>query len=222
MKKIITGGLVFAAVLAVIAALMLAVNAYVVFSTKKQIISEEDFDKIGGADCILVLGAGVRNGEPSPMLKDRLESAISLYNLGLSSKIIMSGDHGRKDYDEVNVMKTFATSKDVFSQDVFMDHAGFSSYDSIYRAKEVFGAKKIIIVTQKYHLYRALYIANSLDLEAYGVNSDARIYAGQKQRNVREILARNKDFFKCIFKPKPKYLGEPIDISGSGDVTNDK
>jgi vancomycin permeability regulator SanA len=222
MKKIITGGLVFAAVLAVIAALMLAVNAYVVFSTKKQIISEEDFDKIGGADCILVLGAGVRNGEPSPMLKDRLESAISLYNLGLSSKIIMSGDHGRKDYDEVNVMKTFATSKDVFSQDVFMDHAGFSSYDSIYRAKEVFGAKKIIIVTQKYHLYRALYIANSLDLEAYGVSSDARIYAGQKQRNVREILARNKDFFKCIFKPKPKYLGEPIDITGSGDVTNDK
>ncbi len=222
MKKIITGGLVFAAVLAVIAALMLAVNAYVVFSTKKQIISEEDFDKIGGADCILVLGAGVRNGEPSPMLKDRLESAISLYNLGLSSKIIMSGDHGRKDYDEVNVMKTFATSKDVFSQDLFMDNAGFSSYDSIYRAKEVFGAKKIIIVTQKYHLYRALYIANSLDLEAYGVSSDARIYAGQKQRNVREILARNKDFFKCIFKPKPKYLGEPIDITGSGDVTNDK
>ena len=119
-------------------------------------------------------------------------------------------------------MKNFAIDKGVPSEDIFMDHAGFSTYESIYRAKEVFEAKKVVIVTQEYHLYRALYISNQLGVEAYGVNSDPRRYVGEAYREVREILARNKDFFSCIFKPKPKYLGEAIPVSGSGDLTNDK
>ena len=102
-----------------------------------------------------------------------------------------------------------------------MDHAGFSTYESIYRAKEIFNVKKIIIVTQKYHLYRALYIANQLGIEAYGVGSDPRQYVGATYREAREILARDKDFVKCIFKPKPTYLGETIPVSGNGDITND-
>ena len=134
----------------------------------------------------------------------------------------MSGDHGRKEYDEVNVMKEYAIKNGVPSEDIFMDHAGFSSYESIYRAKEIFEANKIIIVTQKYHLYRALYIANQLGLDAYGVNSDPRQYVGTTYRECREILARNKDFIKCIFKPKSTYLGDSIPVSGNGDVTNDK
>ena len=119
-------------------------------------------------------------------------------------------------------MKQFAIEKGIPSEDIFMDHAGFSTYDSIYRAKEIFGAKKIIIVTQEYHLYRALHIANRLGIEAYGVGADPRQYVGAFNREVREILARNKDFVKCIIKPNPKYLGDKIPISGNGDNTNDK
>ena len=172
-------------------------------------------------DCILILGAGVRNNAPSPMLEDRLQKGIELYNKNISNKIIMSGDHGREEYDEVNIMKDFAIDKGVKSEDIFMDHAGFSTYESIYRAKEIFEAKKIIIVTQSYHLYRALYIANSLGIEAYGVSADLRTYTNQLSREIREIVARDKDFIKCIYKPKPTYLGDTIPVSGNGDITND-
>ena len=119
-------------------------------------------------------------------------------------------------------MKQFAIDKGVPSEDVFMDHAGFSTYETMYRAKEVFAAKRVIIVTQKYHLYRAVYIAEQLGLEAYGVDSNLQSYIKQPYYNAREILARDKDFVKVIFKPKPTYLGEVIPISGSGDLTNDK
>ena len=118
-------------------------------------------------------------------------------------------------------MKDFAIDKGIKSEDIFMDHAGFSTYESIYRAKEIFEAKKIIIVTQSYHLYRALYIANSLGIEAYGVSADLRTYTNQLSREIREIVARDKDFIKCIYKPKPTYLGDTIPVSGNGDITND-
>jgi len=198
------------------------INFYVKASTKKQILTESQATQLQDIDCILVLGAGIWGDRPSPMLEDRLLQAISLYENNVSAKIIMSGDHGQVDYDEVNIMKEFAIEKGVPSEDIFMDHAGFSSYESVYRAKEIFQAKKIVIVTQEYHLYRSLYIANQLDIEAYGVGSDPRKYVGAAYREAREILARNKDFVKCIFKAEPTYLGETIPVSGSGDVTNDK
>ena len=203
-------------------AIVFIINHFVKSSTKKQILSENEANKLEDIDCILVLGAGIWGDRPSPMLEDRLLQAISLYKNNVSAKIIMSGDHGRKEYDEVNIMKDFAIENGVPSENIFMDHAGFSSYESVYRAKEIFKAKKIVIVTQQYHLYRSLYIANQLDIEAYGVNSDPRKYAGQAYRELREILARNKDFVKCIFKPEPTYLGETSTVSGSGDVTNDR
>ena len=168
------------------------------------------------------MGAGIWGDDPSPMLQDRLDEAIALYKENISSKIIMSGDHGRESYDEVNIMKNYAIEKGVPSENIFMDHAGFSSYESMYRAKEIFEAKKVIIVTQKYHLFRTLYIGEKLGLEAYGVNSDPRSYVGAIYRECREVLARNKDFFQCVFKPKPTYLGETIPVSGNGDITNDK
>lgn len=196
------------------------INFYVIYSTKKQI--KTDYSELKNIDCVLVLGAGVWGDNPSPMLEDRLLKGIELYNKGIAPKIIMSGDHGQDDYDEVNIMKEYAIKKGVPSEDIFMDHAGFSTYESIYRAKEIFGVKNLIIVTQEYHLYRALYIANRLGLNAYGVNSDPREYGGQLYREVREILARNKDFVKCIFKPEPTYLGDFIPINGNGNLTNDK
>ena len=156
------------------------------------------------------------------MLSDRLTRGVELYDMNAAPKLLMSGDHGRVSYDEVNAMKQFAIDKGVPSEDVFMDHAGFSTYETMYRAKEVFAAKRVIIVTQKYHLYRAVYIAEQLGLEAYGVDSDLQSYIKQPYYNAREILARDKDFVKVIFKPKPTYLGEVIPISGSGDLTNDK
>lgn len=218
MKKIIK----YTALLVIIViATTLIINIYIKTTTKKQIVTETEAKK-GDIDCIIVLGAGIWGDKPSPMLEDRLLQAISLYNNGVSDKIIMSGDHGKQDYDEVNIMKQYAIDKGIPSEKIFMDHAGFSSYESIYRAKEIFKAKKIIIVTQKYHLYRSLYIANQLGIEAYGVGSDPRQYVGATYREIREILARNKDFVKCIFKPKPTYLGETIPVSGNGDITNDK
>lgn len=218
MKKIIK----YTSLLVIIViATTLIINIYVKTTTKKQIVTETEAKK-GDIDCIIVLGAGIWGDKPSPMLEDRLLQAISLYNNGVSDKIIMSGDHGKQDYDEVNIMKQYAIDKGIPSEKIFMDHAGFSSYESIYRAKEIFKAKKIIIVTQKYHLYRSLYIANQLGIEAYGVGSDPRQYVGATYREIREILARDKDFVKCIFKPKPTYLGETIPVSGNGDITNDK
>ena len=222
MKKLIKLGICLIVCIILFIIIALLINRYVKTSTQAQILTENDYTKLENIDCIVVLGAGIWGDKPSPMLEDRLLEAIKLYNNKLSHKIIMSGDHGRKEYDEVNIMKKFAIEKGIPSEDIFMDHAGFSTYESLYRAKEVFEAKKVVIVTQKYHLYRALYIANQLGIEAYGVNSDPRRYVGETYRELREILARNKDFFSCIFKLKPKYLGEAIPVSGSGDLTNDK
>ena len=205
-------------VLGIVACIIVfGINLFVKLSTKKFI--RTDFNE--KYDCILVLGAGVRNGSPRPMLQDRLDYAIKLYKDGIAPKLLMSGDHGQKDYDEVNVMKNYAIEKGVPSEDIFMDHAGFSTYESIYRTRDIFKAKKIVIVTQEYHLYRALYISKSLGISAVGYASDPRQYTGQLYRNLREVLARDKDFLYCIFKPKPTYLGDAIPVSGNGDFTND-
>ena len=198
------------------------INTVVKWSAGDQIICPEEAAKLNGVDCILVLGCFVKeNGQPSDMLLDRLTRGVELYNLGSAPKLLMSGDHGRKGYDEVAAMKQFALNKGIASEDIFMDHAGFSTYESIYRAKEVFQADKILIVTQEYHLYRALYIANQFGLEAYGVSSDYHTYYGQFMRDLREVLARIKDCATCVFKLEPTFLGEAIPISGNGNLTND-
>lgn len=199
---------------------VLGIDFYVKKSTEKYVLDPENAGT--GYDCILVLGCGVHGDTPSHMLEDRLLQGIELYENGASEKMIMSGDHGREVYDEVNVMKNFATERGVPSENIFMDHAGFSTYESMYRARDIFKAKKILIVTQDYHLYRAIYDARALGLEAYGVASNPRTYAGQLYRDIREILARNKDFVYGIFKPEPTYLGEAIPVWGNGNATNDK
>lgn len=205
-----------------IISMLLIINFTVILTTKNQMITAEQAENIKNVDCILILGAGIKDHYPSPMLEDRLLQGISLYEQEVSPKILVSGDHISENYDEVNVMKDYLVGNKVSSQDVFMDHAGISTYDSIYRASYIFGAKKIIIVTQKYHLYRALYIAKQLNIESYGVSSNPRTYKNQEIREIREILARIKDFFKCLLKPTSTYLGDSIPLSGNGDTTNDK
>jgi len=219
MKKRIKILIVF--VLVIIVAL-LSINFYVLGVSKNQIIEKNNYSKLENIDCIIVLGAGVSDNKPSKMLEDRLLTAINLYENNVSTKIIMSGDHGTDEYDEVNIMKNYAIDAGIPSENIFMDHAGFSTYESIYRAKEIFGVKRVVIVTQKYHLYRALYIAEKFGIEAFGVTTKPKEYSRQLYRELRELLARNKDFLSCIFKPKPTYLGEIIPVSGNGDITNDK
>ncbi|HWT26869.1 MAG TPA: ElyC/SanA/YdcF family protein [Mobilitalea sp.] len=199
-----------------------SINFYVRASVKNRILTENDAGKLEKVDCILILGAGLKNKKPSNMLEDRLKLGIELYKAGVSNRILMSGDHGRTGYDEVNTMKQYAIDAGVPSESIFMDHAGFSTYESLYRARDIFQADKMVVVTQRYHLYRALYDGRGLDLDVYGVASNQRKYAGQTKRDLREVLARIKDFFYIMIKPKPTYLGDAIPVSGNGDVTNDE
>ena len=204
------------------AGVVFGINGYVVQSTSGQILSPADAALLEDVDCILVLGCKVgSDGVPSAMLEDRLRRSVELFHAGAAPKLLMSGDHGTIPYNEVQSMKQYAMDNGIPSADIFMDHAGFSTYESVYRARDIFQAKKIIIVTQGYHLYRALYIANALGVEAYGVDADYRDYAGQLGYDLREILARNKDFLTSIFKPEPTYGGNAIPIWGNGDLTND-
>lgn len=196
------------------------INFYMISYADRYTITEEEASDIADIDCIMVLGCGVYQNNPTPLLEDRLKRGVAVFQTGVSPKILMSGDHGQENYDEVNVMKQYALDQGIPEKDIFMDHAGFSTYESMYRAREIFGIDKMIIVTQKYHLPRAVYLARKLGIEAYGVASDYRSFGGQFYRDCREVLARVKDFFVAIIQPDPTYLGEAIPISGNGTVTN--
>jgi len=222
LKKVITVIIVLGVITGV---LIMGINTYVVQKTKKDIYTYEEFaasDQGVIADAVIVLGAYVNEeGQLSAILRERLDNGIALYHAGYTNRILMSGDHGRVDYDEVQAMKDYAISQGVPSEHIFMDHAGFSTYETMYRARDIFEAKSVIVSTQKYHLSRAVYIAEQLGLEAQGVICDKKVYGGAAYRWAREVLARNKDFFYTVFKPEPTYLGETIPVSGNGDMTND-
>jgi len=196
---------------------LLSLNAAIKSVTKNKILEPHTAAQLGDIDCILVLGCHIR----SQYLADRLTTAFGLYDMGASSKLLMTGDHGREVYDEVNYMLDKAEEHGIERKDVFTDHAGFSTYESIYRAKEIFGAKRIIIVTQEYHLYRALYLAEKLGIEAYGVSASLHGYGSQDYQDMRESLARMKDFFYALIKPEPTFLGESIPISGDAYPSHD-
>ena len=194
------------------------VNSY-----KKYIYNIEDIPNEN--DAIIVLGAGVRDdGKPSDILADRLETSLKAYNANLGNTFILSGDHGRIEYNEVRAMKDYIMKDNIDEKIIFMDHAGFSTYDTIYRAKEIFKVNKAVIVTNEYHLPRALYIARKLGIEAYGVKSDLREYQLMSTYKKRETLAKLKDFiYVNILKPEPKFLGGDIPVNSSdGRVTEDE
>ncbi len=195
----------------------------VVFEDNRSGISAEAAEELNAADaqCVLVLGCAVwENNQPSPMLRDRLDTAIELYESGAAPKLLFSGDNSRKEYSEPDCMLAYALSRGVPEDDIFLDFAGFSTYDSVYRAKAVFGADSVIVVTQKYHMYRALYTCEALGLRAVGAASDRWRYRGALFREAREVLARDEYLLKCLLRPDPKFLGEAIDLSGDGTVTH--
>lgn len=202
------------------AAAIWGIDCYVEQTGKQMLATLETAPE---SDAILVLGAYVQpDGQVSEMLRDRLEMGYALYAAGKAPKIIVSGDHGTVEYDEVNAMRAYLQEKGVPREDIFMDHAGFDTYDSLYRAKEVFLADKVIVVSQEYHVLRALYIAKNIGLEAAGVGADTYVYGGMEYYRMREYPARVKAFLQAqVFRPEPKYLGEPIPVWGDGIVTSD-
>ena len=183
-------------------------------------MEESRYTKAKPADCALVLGASVYvDRKPSPMLKDRLDRGIELYKAGIVKKLLFSGDNGQVEYNEVEAMKEYALKAGVKKKDIFLDHAGFSTYESLYRAKSVFAVKSMIVVTQQYHEYRALYTGAKLGLEVEGIPAEDVTYRGQTMRDLREVLARAKDMGKCMYEPEPTFLGDVIPISGDGRKT---
>lgn len=212
-KKVLV---ILSIIILIVSLLTLFINLRMINTTKDQIVSIDSLSN--DYDAIIVLGCKVNDNGPSLMLARRLDRGIDVYNK-INTKVILTGDHGKNEYDEVNVMRDYVLDS-IPSKDIFLDHAGFNTYDSIYRAKYVFEAKKVVIVTQKYHMYRALFLANSLDLEAVGVVADDIPQKGIMIKNeIREILSRDKNYFKGLIKPKSKYLGEIIPLDQDGIVT---
>lgn len=182
----------------------------------------KDTSAIKEAQAALVLGASVKpNKEMSDVFRDRVDTAIKLYNEKKVSKIIISGDHGKKYYDEVSAAKKYILEKNIPPEDVFLDHAGFDTYDSVYRAKYIFKAQSIVIVTQDFHLPRAIFIARRLGHNVQGLSADLHSYSGINFMRNREIFANVKAYFDILLNEKSEFLGPQIDLNGSGVVTWD-
>lgn len=181
-----------------------------------------DIDNLPNTEAIIVLGAKVfPDGRMSDMFEDRIITAVELYESGKSKKILVSGDHSNKDYDEVNTAKDYLLKHGVKKEDIFLDHAGLDTYDSLYRAKEIFKINSAVIVTQNFHLPRAVYIGKNLGIEVYGLSADKHYYSNIEYSKVREIFADVKAFFDIAIKNKPKFLGEPIPITGDNSKSWD-
>jgi len=192
---------------------ILAINFYIGQNSDSYIF--QNINDLPETEVVLVLGAKVYDrGVMSDMFQDRVETAFDLYQNGKAKKILISGDHGEKDYDEVNTAKDYLLKKGVESENIFLDHAGFDTYDSLYRAKEIFEISSVTISTQNFHLPRAVYIGKSLGIETYGFSADRNLYAKISYNKVREIFSKVKAFLNVNFHSKPKFLGEKIPISG--------
>jgi len=200
-------------------------NVYIIAYASPYIYDIGDVPN-GEYQASIALGAKVHpSGQLSYTLRDRVEYAVNLYQDGITDKVLLSGDHGAKMYDEVNAMMNKAQSMGVPDEDIFLDHAGFDTYDSMVRAKKVFDCEHVIVVTQPFHLYRAIYIARKNGLDAIGVKADQTNFVRRLviKNRVREFLARVKAFVEVeVLKPDPKYLGDVIPITGDGTMTHDE
>ena len=200
-----------------------SISGFIKKGTGERIISDSEAAQLDEIDCILVFGSTVfPDGSASHVLEDRMRRGISLCDQGVASVILVSGDHGQQEYDETSVMKQYAVDHGVPSSAVFMDHAGFTLYDSLYRAKEVFQAKRIVIATNSSQMATALYIAQQIGLDAWGVPSDYRTYVNAPGTGISGFLERISSFFKCATNAKPTFIGEPIPLTLDGDVTNEE
>ena len=202
-------------------ALGLTANLAIKWSSEESICRSAD--DVPARPVAIVFGAKVGSLGPSSILRDRLDAGIRLYKLGKVGKLLLSGDHGRHEYDEVNAMRKYALERGVKPEDLFLDHAGFRTYATLYRARDVFGVTSAVLVTNEFHLPRAIYTGKRFGLDVVGLTSDARSYRSWLFNDCREFLARTLAWLQVnIIRPKPKYLGPRIDITGDGRVTHDK
>lgn len=212
---IFTAGVAVAFALTVYVAAQSAVGAM-----RSRIVATADAP---AADVVIVPGASVLpSGKPSDVLADRLLTAVDVYHAQKAPKILVSGDHGTDGYDEVNAMRIYLLDAGIPADDIFLDHAGFDTYDTMYRAHAVFGVDRAIIATQTFHLPRALYIANRLGIDAYGVAAERQEYVKDDMFAMRERFANVKAYMDIFRNAAPTYTGEAIDISGDGRVTWDE
>lgn len=208
--------------LTIIVLATIIINIHIVRSTEKFIY--DNIDSIPECYTVIVLGAGVRNGHPSPIFQERLQTGEALISNGKSHKMLITGDHGHKKYDEVNTALQFLKKEHSDTDFIFLDHAGFSTYESMYRARDVFQVKDAIVVTQPFHIHRSVYIARQLGLDAVGcqtISSYKFSKASLIKWHLREMLARVKTFILIKTNASPTYLGEPIPITRSGKETQE-
>jgi vancomycin permeability regulator SanA len=199
----------------VLALAMTSINLYMLNYASKYIISAEKASRLSEIDCIVVLGAGISNGRPSPILAERLDTGEDLFNKGVSKLLLLTGDNGSEHYNEVAAMRRYFLENEnskIKEENIYLDYAGFSTYDSMYRLREVFDAKNPVVVTQKYHLSRAIYIARNRGLNAVGVAPEDENYTGTKDQ-IREFIARFLIFFVVLSNKEPKYLGEKVPLT---------
>ena len=193
-------------------AVIKAAEPFIISSDKAYELSARD----GEFDCILVLGASVSQYGPSPILANRLDKGLELFSLGVSNIMLLSGDNGTIEYNEVQAMKEYVLGRGsaagLTANNVYLDYAGFSTYYSAVRGKEIFGAERLVIVTQRYHLYRAVFNARMIGLDAYGVAAEDVIRSQVVQGTIREIPARVKDFFLTLISYTPRIMGDPVPL----------
>jgi SanA protein len=192
---------VVAGTVAVALALVLAMNLTVIEGGSGGRVA-------GEVDCALVLGAGVRDdGTPSDVLRDRLDESLALYRAGRVRRIIVSGDHHTVTYDEPNAMRAYLEANGIPAEAIVMDHAGFDTYSSMWRAKNVFGVSRVVVVTQQFHLARAVWLARSLGMEAEGSAADRHLYRGIAWLQVREVVSRTKAYVDVKVGRTPRFAG---------------
>ena len=209
------------------ALLLVVANGYVTRSAEG--LAFDDVGQVPERPVAIVFGAGVVNGQATPALADRVEGAVELYRQGRVSKLLMTGDNSHPDYDEVSVMRDLAIDQGVPAEAITRDHAGFDTRSSCYRARDVFGVRAAVLVTQDYHLPRALYTCRDLGIDAVGLripdwqhNADQLDwgqYPGLDSQKymTREWLARANALLEAhVTHPEPQFLGPYLGLEDQG------
>jgi SanA protein len=211
--------LVFSVILAVVGILILQLH---VKRTSRDLIVT-DVKQLKEAYTGIVLGASVKPDKSlSLILQDRVDAALLAYGNKKFKKFLLSGDHGKKNYDEVNAMKNYLNDRGVPDEDIFLDHAGFDTYDTMYRARDVFKVKSAIVFTQEFHLPRAIYIGKKMGLNVQGYVADQHEYPGNSRFARREWLANMKAWIELNIEKTPTYSGKVIPITGDSKLSHDK
>jgi len=207
--------LAFFAVLGLGLLLLFILITNVVFYTATKAYIYDDSAEVPNTIVALIPGASVsEDGVLSPIFIDRVHAAIELYKIKKVSKILVSGDNSTDSNNEVNPVRLYMISEGIPDKDIFLDHAGFDTYSSMYRARDIFAVTSLVITTQSFHLPRSVFIARRLGMEAYGLNADLGNILFRN--NVREVIANEKAVLDLITNRKPKFLGKEIPITGDG------